>query len=691
MLENTENNIEEKEENAQVEEQAPQAEAATEDATVAADDSSADSTSNSLENSDDKDLANNLAEAANIGEDDDDEDWWKDDDEYTKSERAEMETLYDSTLRQFNENEIVMGTVVSIGEKETVLNIGFKSEGIVPNSEFRDMPDIKAGDEVEVFIETVEDVQGQLLLSRKRAKSMRTWEKINNALEHDTIMLGLVHRRTKGGFVVDMEGIEAFLPGSQIDVKPVRDFDAFVGRTMEFKVVKINHAYENVVVSHKVLIEEKLEEQRQEILKNLEKGQVLEGTVKNMTNFGVFIDLGGVDGLLHITDISWGRINHPEEVLDLDQKVNIVVLDFDEDKKRISLGMKQLTPHPWESLSADVQQGSNVKGKVVTVAEYGVFLEILPGVEGLIHTSEMSWSQHTKNPTEIFKVGDELEAQVLSIDREDRKMSLGLKQLLNDPWEAVVSKFPVDSRHNGKVRNMTNYGLFVELEEGVDGLVHISDLSWTKKFNHPSEYVKLGYDLEVVVRAIDIENRRLSLSHKHLTEDVWETFASIFTVGSIHKGTIKRIDGKGARVELEYGVEGTVPSRHLKVEEGKDELKVDDNVDFMVIEFNKDAKKLVLSHTRIWNDDVPGDKKARPAKRRAGAAGSSAKAAALKTMKQSTTTLGEIDALAQLKAKMEADEKGPKTKPAAKKEKPKAEPAKEEPAKEESKEEEAGE
>jgi small subunit ribosomal protein S1 len=353
--------------------------------------------------------------------------------------------------------------------------------------------------------------------------------------------------------------------------------------------------------------------------------------------------------------------------------------------------MKQLTPHPWESLSADVQQGSNVKGKVVTVAEYGVFLEILPGVEGLIHTSEMSWSQHTKNPTEIFKVGDELEAQVLSIDREDRKMSLGLKQLLNDPWEAVVSKFPVDSRHNGKVRNMTNYGLFVELEEGVDGLVHISDLSWTKKFNHPSEYVKLGYDLEVVVRAIDIENRRLSLSHKHLTEDVWETFASIFTVGSIHKGTIKRIDGKGARVELEYGVEGTVPSRHLKVEEGKDELKVDDNVDFMVIEFNKDAKKLVLSHTRIWNDDVPGDKKARPAKRRAGAAGSSAKAAALKTMKQSTTTLGEIDALAQLKAKMEADEKGPKTKPAAKKEKPKAEPAKEEPAKEESKEEEAGE
>lgn len=591
-----------------------------------------------------------------------------------------METLYDSTLRQFNENEIVTGTVVSIGEKETVLNIGFKSEGIVPNSEFRDLVDIKPGDEVEVFIETVEDAYGQLLLSRKRAKSMRTWEKINNSLEHDTIMLGLVHRRTKGGFVVDIEGIEAFLPGSQIDVKPVRDFDAFVGRTMEFKIVKINHAYENVVVSHKVLIEEKLEEQRQEILKNLEKGQVLEGTVKNMTNFGVFIDLGGVDGLLHITDISWGRINHPEEELDLDQKVNIVVLDFDEDKKRISLGMKQLTPHPWESLSTDVQEGSNVKGKVVTVAEYGVFLEILPGVEGLIHTSEMSWSQHIKNPTEMFKVGDELEAQVLNIDRDERKMSLGLKQLLNDPWAEVIGNFPVDSRHVGKVRNMTNYGLFVELQEGVDGLVHISDLSWTKKFNHPSEYVKIGDDLEVVVRAIDIDNRRLSLSHKHLTEDVWETFASIFTVGSTHKGTIKRIDGKGARVELDYGVEGTAPSRHLKVDEGQEELKIDDSTDFMVIEFNKDAKKLVLSHTRTWSDDMAGEKKvaARPAKRRAtsgAAAGTSAKAAALKTMKQSTTTLGEIDALAQLKAQMEAAEQGEDEKPKAK---PKAEVPQEE-------------
>ncbi len=680
MLENNENNIEDQEENAQVEEQAPQAVAAKEEATVA-DDSDTDSTS------DDEDpSADDLHAAAKTDADEDDEDWWKDDDEYTRSEREEMEVLYDSTLKQFNENEIVTGTVVSIGEKETVLNIGFKSEGMVPNSEFRDMPDLKAGDEVEVFIETVEDVQGQLLLSRKRAKSMRTWEKINNALDHDTIMLGLVHRRTKGGFVVDMEGIEAFLPGSQIDVKPVRDFDAFVGRTMEFKVVKINHAYENVVVSHKVLIEEKLEEQRQEILKNLEKGQVLEGMVKNMTNFGVFIDLGGVDGLLHITDISWGRINHPEEVLDLDQKVNVVVLDFDEDKKRISLGMKQLTAHPWESLSDTVSEGSNVKGKVVTVAEYGVFLEILPGVEGLIHTSEMSWSQHIKNPTEMFKVGDELEAQVLNIDRDERKMSLGLKQLLSDPWEEVIAKFPVDSRHTGKVRNMTNYGLFVELEEGVDGLVHISDLSWTKKFNHPSEYVKVGDELEVVVRAIDIDNRRLSLSHKHLTEDVWETFASIFTVGSTQKGTIKRIDAKGARVELEYGVEGTVPSRHLKVEDGKEELKVDDQAEFMVIEFNKDAKKLVLSHTRIWNDDIPGEKKpaARPAasKRRStssAGAGPSAKAAALKTMKQSTTTLGEIDALAQLKAQMEAaeqEDEAPKKKPAAKKAAPKKAEAK---------------
>ncbi|MEM6261766.1 MAG: 30S ribosomal protein S1, partial [Bacteroidota bacterium] len=445
-----------------------------------------------------------MAEIINTA-DDEDEDFWEDEEDYSEEERKRMEVLYDSTLRTFEENQIVHGKIVSIGEKETILNIGFKSEGIVPNSEFRDTPDLKPGDEIEVFIENVEDAHGQLLLSRKRAKSLRSWERILKSMEEDLVLEGFVDRRTKGGFVVDIEGaIEAFLPGSQIDVKPVRDFDAYVGRTMEFKVVKVNHAYENVVVSHKVLIEEKLEEQRKEILSNLEKGQVLEGTVKNMTNFGVFIDLGGVDGLLHITDISWGRINHPEEVLELDEKVNIVVLDFDDEKKRISLGMKQLTPHPWESLPENIVEGTKVKGRVVTVADYGVFLEIIPGVEGLIHTSEMSWSQHSKNPNDSFEVGQELEAIVLNVDREDRKMSLGLKQLTTDPWSLVPVKYPVESRHKGIVRNMTNYGLFVELEEGVDGLVHISDLSWTKKFNTPKDYVNVGDDLEVIVLSIDL-------------------------------------------------------------------------------------------------------------------------------------------------------------------------------------------
>ena len=589
---------------------------------------------------DSKDMLSNL-----IKDDDDDDEWWLDDDEYSSKERKELESLYSSTLREFSENEIVEGQISAIGEKEVVLNVGFKSEGVIPISEFRDTPDLKIGDQIEVFIETVEDTDGQLQLSRKRAKSLRSWERINRSMDSDEIVNGYVMRRTKGGFVVDVDGIEAFLPGSQIDVKPVRDFDIYVGRTMEFKVVKINHAYENVVVSHKVLIEEKLEEQRKEILQNLEKGQVLEGTVKNMTNFGVFIDLGGVDGLLHITDISWGRINHPEEVLELDQKVNVVVLDFDDAKKRISLGMKQLTPHPWESLPEDITEGAVLKGKIVTLADYGIFLEIMPGVEGLIHTSEMSWSQHVKNPMENFKVGDELEAKVLNVDREDRKMSLGLKQLQEDPWANIEDKYPLSSRHLGTVRNMTNYGLFVELEEGVDGLVHISDLSWTKKFNHPSEYVKENETLEVIVLDIDKDNRRLSLGHKQLTEDVWDTFASIFTVGSKHSGTIKKIDSKGASVELDYGVEGHVPSKHLKVEEGKDELKVDDASDFVVLEFNKDAKRLLLSHTKSWKvEEAPVERK------------KSSKSKASST-KAGTTTLGEIDALAKLKEEMEANEK----------------------------------
>jgi small subunit ribosomal protein S1 len=619
---------------------------------------------------------------AAVSTDDLDDDWWAEEDEYSSNERKRLEDLYTGTLKEFNENEIVKGTVVSVGEKETILNIGFKSEGIIPNSEFRDLEDLKPGDEVEVFIESVENQDGQLILSRKRAKSLRSWEQINASMDHDVILNGMVMRRTKGGFVVDINGIEAFLPGSQIDVKPVRDFDAYVGRTMEFKVVKINHAYENVVVSHKVLIEEKLEEQRKEILQNLEKGQVLEGTVKNMTNFGVFIDLGGVDGLLHITDISWGRINHPEDVLDLDQKVNVVVLDFDDAKKRISLGMKQLQPHPWESLSATLLEGTKVTGKVVTVADYGVFLEIMPGVEGLIHTSEMSWSQHIKNPTDLFKVGDQLEAMVLNIDRDERKMSLGLKQLTLDPWAEIIDKYPISSVHKGLVRNMTNYGLFVELEEGVDGLVHISDLSWTKKFGHPSEYVKVDEQLDVVVLDIDKDNRRLSLGHKQLTADVWDTFASIFILGSEHKGTIKKIDGKGAIVELDYGVEGTVPSKHLKVEDGKEMLKVDDASEFIVIEFNKDAKRLVLSHARTWQEEAPAAEKSTtsaPASKARSKAPANSGSTASAASKASTTTLGDIDALAKLKEQMEAEEQKD-TKPAAKK---KSAPKEEAPAAEE--------
>ena len=602
---------------------------------------------------------------------------WNEVEGYSKEERARMEKLYEGTLHELKEGEIVKGTVVAIGDKEVILNIGFKSEGIVPLNEFRDLTEMKNGDEVDVYLESVEDKNGQLILSRKRAKHIRTWAMILDAENNDTILVGLVKRRTKGGFVVDIDGIEAFLPGSQIDVKPVRDFDAYVGKTMDFKVVKINHPYENVVISHKVLIEKDLEKQRQEILKNLEKGQVLEGTVKNMTNFGVFIDLGGVDGLLHITDISWGRINHPEEVLELDQKINIVVLDFDDEKKRISLGLKQLEPHPWDSLPEDIDVGSIVKGKVVTVADYGIFIELMPGVEGLVHMSEMSWSQHLKNPTEMFKIGDEVEATVLTIDREERKMSLGLKQTTEDPWLQAAVKYSVGSKHKGIVRNMTNYGLFVELEEGVDGLVHISDLSWTKKFNHPSEFTKKDDELEVIVLEIDVENRRLSLGHKQLTEDVWETFESIFVVGSAHEGTILKADDKGATVELEYGVEGFVPRKHLKVEEGKPEIKAGDKVSLKVIEFDKGAKKLVLSHTLTWNAEMAQakQKKAR-SKKSSGSA---------TTAKQTTTTLGEIDALAALKQRMVEQEKGAQEKEKAPEaETPKEEPTPEVEAKEES-------
>jgi small subunit ribosomal protein S1 len=606
------------------------------------------------------------------GLEDDDFDWEEAEGGYSKAERAKLEALYQGTLTEVKEGEIVVGTVVFVTDKDVILNIGFKSEGIVALTEFRDKNDIKAGDKVEVFLETVEDMDGQLILSRKRAKHMITWSKILKAETEDVILEGLIKRRTKGGFVVDIDGIEAFLPGSQIDVKPVRDFDAYVGKSMDFKVVKINHPFENVVISHKVLIEKDLEQQRMEILKNLEKGQVLEGTVKNMTHFGVFIDLGGVDGLLHITDISWGRINHPDEVLDLDQKVNVVVLEFDEEKKRISLGMKQLMPHPWESLPDTLVEGSRITGRVVTVADYGIFVEIMPGVEGLVHMSEMSWSQHLKNPTELFKIGDEVEATILSIDRDERKMSLGLKQSKDDPWLNAATKYAPGTHHKGIVRNMTNYGLFVELEEGVDGLVHISDLSWTKKYSHPSEFIKKEETLEVVVLDVDVENRRLSLGHKQLTEDVWITFESIFVLGTTHKGTLLSFNDKGGIVELEYGVEGFVPSKHMAVAEGQPKLKTGEAYEFKVIEFNKDAKKLVLSHRATWDEEPAQESTEGRGRKREGAerqqgqgqgqsqgqgGGKKQQSSQTPKPKQETTTLGEISALAALKTQLEAQER----------------------------------
>lgn len=593
--------------------------------------------------------------------DEDDFDWEEAETGYSAEERSRLEKMYEGTLQEVKEGEIVQGTVVSFNDKEVILNIGFKSEGIVQRTEFRDLEgELAAGVAVDVYLESIEDKNGQLILSRKRAKHIRTWAKILNAEEEDVILEGLIKRRTKGGFVVDIDGIEAFLPGSQIDVKPVRDFDAYVGKTMDFKVVKINHPFENVVISHKILIEKDLEKQRQEILKNLEVGQVLEGTVKNMTHFGVFIDLGGVDGLLHITDISWGRINHPEEVLDLDQKVNIVVLDFDDEKKRISLGMKQLEPHPWDSLPEDIVQGSKVKGRVVTVADYGIFVEIMPGVEGLVHMSEMSWSQHLKNPTELFKIGDEVEATTLSIDREERKMSLGLKQSKEDPWRNALEDFAVGSRHTGIVRNMTNYGLFVELREGVDGLVHISDLSWTKKYSHPSEFTKRDEELEVIVLDIDVDNRRLSLGHKQLTEDVWITFESIFVVGSNHEGTLLSIGDKGAIVELQYGVEGFIPKKHLETAPGENKLKIGSAYKFQVIEFNKDAKKLVLSHRMTWDEEMQSieeNRRSNASAKKKKKSGSTSAPAAKKPPKTEGTMLGDISALAALKKQLEEQER----------------------------------
>ncbi len=567
---------------------------------------------------------------------------------YTKEQKAQMEAMYAGTLSEITEKEVIKGVVVGINDKDVIINIGFKSDGLVPLSEFRDLASIKVGDEVDVFIEEQENALGQLILSRKKAKIVRAWLDIESALENDSVIEGLVKRRTKGGLIVDIYGVEAFLPGSQIDVKPIRDFDIYVGKKMEVKVVKINHTNDNVVVSHKVLIEKDLEKQKAEILNNLEKGQVLEGVIKNMTNFGVFIDLGGVDGLLHITDISWGRINHPEEVLQLDQKVQIVVLDFDDEKRRISLGMKQLSAHPWDSLASTLEVGSRVKGKIVNVADYGAFLELAPGVEGLIHVSEMSWSQHLRNPADFVKVGVEIEAVVLTLDKDDRKMSLGIKQLTEDPWTKgdMSTKYAVGTKHKGVVRNLTNFGLFLELEEGIDGLVHVSDLSWTKKIKHPSEFVKVGDELDVAVLELDVENRRLALGHKQLEQNPWDTFETLFPIGSVHKCIVNSKNDKGAVLELPYGLEGFATVKNLDKEDGS-QVEVGESVDFKVTEFSKDDKRIVLSHSSLFREEAKAPKKATtpPVKKKEEAAEMPAQA--------EKSTFGDIDALAELKEKME--------------------------------------
>ena len=573
---------------------------------------------------------------------------------YSDSDREQLEKMYDGTFSSITKGEIITGTVVNVNNKDVVLNIGFKSDGLVSVSEFRDTPDLKIGDTVEVYVESQEDANGQLVLSRKRAKTQKSWERINSALDNDEIITGFVKSRTKGGLIVDIMGVEAFLPGSQIDIKPIRDYDVYVGKTMEFKVVKINHEFKNVVVSHKVLIEDDLENQKTEIVAKLEKGQILEGTVKNITDFGVFIDLGGVDGLLHITDISWGRIEHPREILSLDQKINVVVLDFDDEKKRIALGLKQLTPHPWQSLSEEIQVGSKVKGKIVTVADYGAFLEIIPGVEGLIHVSEMSWSQNLRNPQEFLKVGDEVEAQVLTLDRDERKMSLGIKQLTPDPWQHAAEKYAVGTQHIATVKNMTNFGVFVELEDGIDGLIHISDLSWSKKINHPNEFTKVGEKLDVSVLDLDVDNRKLSLGHKQLEENPWDTFETIFTIDSIHEGTVIKVTDKGAIVALPYGVEGFCPTKHLVKEDGKS-LKAEEAAEFKIIEFNKENKRIVISHSRIW-EEARAEARVQEFETRKKEAKSASNA--VKKVKESVekSTLGDLSVLAQLKEQMEGAE-----------------------------------
>ncbi|MCM1293577.1 MAG: 30S ribosomal protein S1 [Bacteroides sp.] len=565
--------------------------------------------------------------------------------------REELTKTYDESLNTVKDKEVIEGTIIALNKREAVVNIGYKSDGIIPMNEFRYNPDLKVGDTVEVFIENQEDKKGQLILSHRKARAARSWDRINEALEKDEIIKGYIKCRTKGGMIVDVFGIEAFLPGSQIDVRPIRDYDVYVGKTMEFKVVKINQEFKNVVVSHKALIEAELEQQKREIIAKLEKGQILEGTVKNITSYGVFIDLGGVDGLIHITDLSWGRVSHPQEILELDQKLNVVILDFDDEKKRIALGLKQLMPHPWDALDPNLKVGDKVKGRVVVMADYGAFIEIAPGVEGLIHVSEMSWSAHLRSAQDFMKVGDEIEAVILTLDREERKMSLGIKQLKNDPWENIETKYPVGSKHTAKVRNFTNFGVFVEIEEGVDGLIHISDLSWTKKIKHPSEFTQIGADIDVQVLEIDKENRRLSLGHKQLEENPWDVFETIFTNGSIHEGTIVEMVDKGAVIALPYGVEGFATPKHLVKEDGT-QAKVDEKLNFKVIEFNKDSKRIILSHSRIFEDEAKAERNEARKAKRAASASKRAEETPMLNQPIEKTTLGDLEALAALKEKL---------------------------------------
>lgn len=574
---------------------------------------------------------------------------------YSADERSKMETMYENTLQSVTEHDVIDGSIVAITSKDLLVNIGYKSDGIVPLSEVRYNPEIKVGDKLEVYVESQEDKSGQLILSHKKARALRSWDRVNEALEKEEIIKGFVKCRTKGGLIADVFGIEAFLPGSQIDVKPIRDYDVYVGKIMEFKVVKINKEFKNVVVSHKALIEEELEQQKKDIISKLEKGQILEGVVKNITSYGVFIDLGGVDGLIHITDLSWGRINHPEEIVQLDSKINVVILDFDDNKKRIALGLKQLTPHPWDSLDANLNVGDKVSGKVVVLADYGAFIEILPGVEGLIHVSEMSWSQHLRTAQDFMKVGDTVEAVILTLDREERKMSLGVKQLSADPWTTVIEKYAIGTQHTATVRNFTNFGIFVELEEGVDGLIHISDLSWSKKIKHPSEFCKIGDKIEVKVLEMDSENRRLSLGHKQLEENPWEVFETVFTLDSVHTGTVTQVTDKGAVIALPYGVEGFAPTRHLLKADGTS-LKVEEQAEFKVLEFNKESKKIIASHAKIHDDAIAAEKAVETEEKKTA---EKAEKKAVKKVKESVekTTFGDISALSDLRDELQESEK----------------------------------